>query len=163
MWNSKTPVSEDCLYLNLWVPKGATSATTLIWIHGGGFTSGNSALETYDGTILAATKKVIVASMNYRLGAFGFLYNGDVDAPGNVAFYDQALAIQWIKSNVESFGGDPSTVTLFGESAGASSINGLLISPVTQHLTRRAILQSGSINTPWSMASLKPFCDDNYD
>jgi len=101
MWNSKTPVSEDCLYLNLWVPKGATSATTLIWIHGGGFTSGNSALEMYDGTILAATKKVIVASMNYRLGAFGFLYNGDVDAPGNVAFYDQALAIQWIKSNIE--------------------------------------------------------------
>jgi len=156
MWNPNTPVSEDCLYLNLWVPNGIKNATTLIWIYGGSYNSGSSTLNVYDGSILAANSKVIVASMNYRVGPFGFLYLGNADAPGNVGLFDQALAIEWIKKNVQSFGGKPGTVTLFGESAGASSICALLISPVTQNLTRRAILESGSINTPWSLPTMIP-------
>ena len=102
--------------------------------------SGTSTLEVYDALILAATNDIIVVSFNYRVGAFGFLYLNDEDAPGNMGLYDQALAIKWIKDNIRSFGGDPNSLTLFGESAGAGSVSVHLLSPIRQ---------SGSVNAPW--------------
>ena len=164
-YNTNTVLSEDCLYLNLWVPKKfrqvafdgsnstLTNASVMIWIHGGGYSKGGSSVELYDGLTLAATNDVIVASLNYRLGAFGFLYLGTDEAPGNMGLYDQAMAMQWIKDNVHFFGGNPNSITVFGESAGAGSITAHLLSPVSKHLVKRAILQSGSVNAPWSHMS----------
>lgn len=159
MWNPNTPISEDCLYLNLWIPSESGSLTTtnkgprtvLIWIHGGGYFSGTSTLEVYDGSILAGSNDVIVVSVNYRLGPFGFLYLGNEEAPGNVGLYDQTLAIEWVRENIAHFGGDPDSMTLFGESAGAGSVSLHLMSPVSRHLFKRAVLQSGSSNTPWNI------------
>ena len=148
--NSATPLSEDCLYLNLWVPKGITNATTLLWIYGGGYYTGASSTELYDGAVLAATNNVIVASMNYRVGPLGFLYLGTEDAPGNMALYDQALAIQWIKDNIQSFGGNPGSLTLFGESAGSGSVSFHLVTPISGNVVRRAVMESGTLNAPWS-------------
>ena len=157
MWNPNTNISEDCLYLNLWVPtelRGSVSdsagATVLVWIYGGGYMSGTSTLDVYDALTLAASNNIIVASINYRVGVFGFLYLGEEEAPGNMGLYDQALAIKWIKDNARAFGGDPDSITLFGESAGAGSVSVHLLSPVSRHLIRRGILQSGSVNAPWS-------------
>lgn len=128
----------------------------LVWIYGGGFMSGTSTLDIYNAEILAAVGNVIVASMQYRVGAFGFLYlapyiNGyEEDAPGNMGMWDQALAIRWLKENAKAFGGDPDLITLFGESAGGSSVSLHLLSPVTRGLSKRGILQSGTLNAPWS-------------
>ena len=156
-----TPTSEDCLYLNLWVPtklrrhnnNDISNATVMIWIHGGGNTAESSSLEHYNGLTLAAMNDVIVASMNYRLGALGFLYLGTEEAPGNMGLYDQALAIQWIKDNIHLFGGNPNSITLFGSSSGAGSITAHLLSPVSSHLVKRAILQAGVINAVWGHRS----------
>ena len=151
-WKPKTPISEDCLYLNVWVPTKLNQTgnySVLIWIHGGGYFLGTSAMDFYDGQILASKNDIIVATINYRLGVLGFLYLGNEDAPGNMAMYDQILAIEWIKNNIQSFGGDPNSLTLFGNSAGAESISSHLLSPISRHLVRRAILQSGTINAPW--------------
>ena len=157
VWNPNTPISEDCLYLNLWVPtkfrrhnnNGISNATVMIWIHGGGYTIGTSTIDLYNGLTLAAMNDVIVASMNYRLGALGFLYLGTEEAPGNMGLYDQALAIQWIKDNIHFFGGNPNSVTLFGSSAGAASITAHLLSPLSSHLVKRVILQSGVVTASW--------------
>ena len=152
-WNTKAPLSEDCLFLNIWVPKKLRStgnASVLIWIYGGGYFSGASTLEQYDGAHLAVKNDVIVASMNYRLGALGFLHLDPKDAPGNMGLFDQHLAIKWIKENIQLFGGNPQSLTIFGESAGGGSASLHLISPMSKHLTRRFILQSGTANAPWS-------------
>ena len=161
VWNPNTPISEDCLYLNLWVPtkfrrhnnNGISNATVMIWIHGGGFTTGSSTLDLYNGLTLAAMNDVIVASMNYRLGALGFLYLGTEEAPGNMGLYDQALAIQWIKDNIQFFGGNPDDMTIFSESAGSGSLSSHLLSPISSHLVKRAILQSGVVSAPWAHLS----------
>nr|BAI63723.1 ace-orthologous acetylcholinesterase [Nephotettix cincticeps]BAI63724.1 ace-orthologous acetylcholinesterase [Nephotettix cincticeps]BAI63725.1 ace-orthologous acetylcholinesterase [Nephotettix cincticeps]BAI63726.1 ace-orthologous acetylcholinesterase [Nephotettix cincticeps]BAI63731.1 ace-orthologous acetylcholinesterase [Nephotettix cincticeps] len=170
MWNPNTNISEDCLYLNIWVPqrlrirhKSSSEENTyrqkvpvLIWIYGGGYMSGTATLDIYDADMVAATSDVIVASMQYRVGAFGFLYlspelpPGSEEAPGNLGLWDQALAIQWIKANIANFGGDPELCTLFGESAGGGSVSLHLVSPVTRGLVRRGIMQSGTLNAPWS-------------
>ncbi|XP_049534889.1 acetylcholinesterase isoform X5 [Anopheles darlingi] len=185
MWNPNTNVSEDCLYLNIWVPtktrlrhgrglnfgsndyfqddedfqrqhQSKGGLAMLVWIYGGGFMSGTSTLDIYNAEILAAVGNVIVASMQYRVGAFGFLYlapylNGmEEEAPGNMGMWDQALAIRWLKENAKAFGGDPDLITLFGESAGGSSVSLHLLSPVTQGMSTRGILQSGTLNAPWS-------------
>ncbi|KRT86114.1 hydrolase [Oryctes borbonicus] len=169
MWNPNTNISEDCLYLNIWVPQRLrirhhgekpihenTRVPVLIWIYGGGYMSGTSTLDIYDADIVAATSDVIVASMQYRVGAFGFLYlnkyfgPGSEETPGNMGLWDQALAIRWIKDNAAAFGGDPDLITLFGESAGGGSVSIHLLSPVTKNLAKRGILQSGTMNAPWS-------------
>uniref|UniRef100_A0AAU6PBV9 Carboxylic ester hydrolase n=1 Tax=Protohermes xanthodes TaxID=1452977 RepID=A0AAU6PBV9_9NEOP len=167
MWNPNTNISEDCLYLNLWVPQRLRlrhhnehtprpRVPMLVWIYGGGYMSGTSTLDIYDADIVAATSDVIVASMQYRIGAFGFLYlnrrfgSGSEEAPGNMGLWDQALAIRWLKDNAAAFGGDPELITLFGESAGGGSVSIHLLSPVTRGLAKRGILQSGTFNAPWS-------------
>ncbi|XP_077288584.1 acetylcholinesterase-like isoform X2 [Arctopsyche grandis] len=169
MWNPNTNISEDCLYLNIWVPQrlrirhhqdkplvDLPKVPVLVWIYGGGYMSGTTTLDIYDADIMAATSDVIVASMQYRVGAFGFLYlnkyfpENSEETPGNMALWDQALAIKWIKANAAAFGGDPELITLFGESAGGGSVSLHLISPVTRGLVKRGILQSGTLNAPWS-------------
>ena len=96
------------------------------------------------------TAGLIVCSLQYRVGAFGFFYLGAEEAPGNMGLYDQAMALQWIKDNIKSFRGDGEEITLFGESAGAGSVSTHLISPISRHIPKRAVLQSGVINAPWS-------------
>ncbi|XP_034294938.1 cholinesterase [Pantherophis guttatus] len=151
MWNPNTKLSEDCLYLNVWVPSPKPkNASVMVWIYGGGFHSGTSSLSVYDGKFLARVERVIVVSMNYRLGPFGFLaLPGNEDAPGNVGLFDQRLALQWIHDNIGAFGGNSKSVTLFGESAGAGSVSFHLLSPQSYPLFTRAIMQSGSGNAPW--------------
>ncbi|KAK8750435.1 hypothetical protein OTU49_014826 [Cherax quadricarinatus] len=164
IWNPNTPLSEDCLYLNIWAPArlrepGVEKTEVLVWIYGGGYMGGTTTLDIYDAHIMALTNNFIVTSMQYRCGAFGYLYLDMEDAPGNVGMYDQALAMKWIRDNIAFFGGNPDRITLFGESAGAGSIAVHLLSPVSSHLFDRAILQSGVINSPWSIMS----ADKAYD
>lgn len=118
--------------------------------------TGSSTLDIYNANILAANGNVIVVSFQYRVGAFGFLHLAPLseklklEAPGNVGLWDQSLALHWIKDNIEAFGGDANRMTLFGESAGASSVNIQLVTPVNNGLVKRAMMQSGTLNAPWS-------------
>lgn len=142
--------NEDCLYLNVWTPRQNRNTTelktVLVWIHGGGLNFGSASMDLYDGAILAAAGNVVVVSMNYRLGSFGFmaLRNGANSAPGNQGLLDQVLALKWVQANIDRFGGDPKSVTVFGESAGAWSISLHVMSPFARPLFHRAIIQSGS-------------------
>ncbi|KAG8237106.1 hypothetical protein J437_LFUL008158 [Ladona fulva] len=122
----------------------------MVWIYGGGYMSGTSTLDIYDADMMAAAEEVAVASMQYRVGAFGFLYLGVDEAPGNAGLFDQALAIRWLRDNAAAFGADPESLTLFGESAGGGSVSIHLVSPVSKGLARRGIMQSGTVNAPWS-------------
>lgn len=153
MWNPNRELSEDCLYLNVWTPypRPASPTPVLVWIYGGGFYSGASSLDVYDGRFLAQAEGTVLVSMNYRVGAFGFLaLPGSREAPGNVGLLDQRLALQWVQENVATFGGDPRAVTVFGESAGAASVGMHLLSPPSRGLFHRAVLQSGAPNGPWA-------------
>ena len=143
------PQSEDCLTLNVWTPaaNGRAGRPVMVWLHGGGFQFGSSAQPVYDGARLAA-RGVVVVSLNYRLGAFGFLAHPALDreAPGSGAFglQDQLAALRWVERNIGEFGGDAGNVTLFGESAGAHSVGILLASPLARGLFDKAIVQSGA-------------------
>uniref|UniRef100_A0A158P9F5 Carboxylic ester hydrolase n=1 Tax=Angiostrongylus cantonensis TaxID=6313 RepID=A0A158P9F5_ANGCA len=151
MWNHNTPVSEDCLFLNIWTPGEAYNLTVMVWLFGGGYYSGSPSLILYDGKALALLGNVIVVNVNYRVGPFGYLFMDDDEAPGNVGMLDQQLALYWIRDNIFNFGGNPSRITLFGESAGASSIVAHLIAPGSENLFKNGILQSGSLDNEWSM------------
>lgn len=161
MWNPNTAVSEDCLYLNVWAlhvnksqPQPPPLAPVLVWIYGGGFTMGTSSLSIYDGRFLSKSENVVVVSMNYRLGAFGFLSLPDNNnIRGNAGLLDQQLALRWVADNIAAFGGDPSKVTIFGESAGSASVGFHLLSPGSKDLFQRAVMQSGSPNAPWASLS----------
>ena len=143
-------MSEDCLYLNVWTPAcDNRKRPVMVWVHGGGFQTGSGAQLIYRGRTLAVHGDVVVVTINYRLGAFGFLYLNDLipdhyNVSANNGLLDQIEALKWIKQNIALFGGDPNQVTLFGESAGAMSIASLLACPEARGLFRRAILQSGS-------------------
>lgn len=144
--------SEDCLYLNVWRPRGKgndtnTLKSVMVWIHGGGFDFGSASMNLYDGAVLAAMGDVVVVSMNYRLGVFGFLAlpKDITPAPGNQGLLDQVLALRWVQQHIARFGGDPEKVTLFGESAGGWSIGFHAISPIGRSLFHRAIVQSGGV------------------
>ncbi|XP_075770046.1 cholinesterase-like isoform X2 [Pelodiscus sinensis] len=156
IWMPKTPQSEDCLFLNVWVPhpRPPEPVPVLVWIHGGGFITGAACLNIYNGRFLAATEKVIVASMNYRLGALGFLALPPA-APGNAGLWDQRLALRWLRDNAAAFGGDPARVMLFGQSAGASSVGFHLLSPGSRPLFTHAALQSGAATAPWAWISFQ--------
>ncbi|KAF7664147.1 hypothetical protein LDENG_00187490 [Lucifuga dentata] len=165
MWNPNTPTSEDCLYLNVWSPnlnktQHLPLAPVLVWIYGGGFIGGTSSLDVYDGRFLSQSEGVVVVSMNYRLGALGFLaLPENKNIRENAGLLDQRLALQWIANNIVAFGGDPSQVTLFGESAGAASVGFQLLSPGSHGLFQRAVMQSGSPNAPWAKISQKEAWD----
>ena len=141
----RTDVSEDCLYLNVYTPtreRITRPLPVLFWIHGGAFLLGDgTGGGLYSGVPTAGAHDVIVVSHNYRLGAFGFLVTPD-GANGNFAMEDQRLALQWVRDNIAAFGGDASNVTLFGESAGGTSVAAHMVSPPSQGLFHRAILQS---------------------
>ncbi|XP_042342696.1 acetylcholinesterase-like [Plectropomus leopardus] len=161
MWNPNTPLSEDCLYLNVWSPRANKTqpkpmplAPVLVWIYGGAFMSGTSSLDMYDGRFLCKSEDVVVVSMNYRIGAFGFLSLPDnKNIKGNAGLLDQRLALNWVADNIAAFGGDPMKVTLFGESAGSASVGFHLVSPGSQRLFQRAVMQSGSPNAQWASVS----------
>ncbi|XP_066279170.1 cholinesterase 2-like [Branchiostoma lanceolatum] len=152
LWALNTTTSEDCLFLSVWQPNPApTGAAVMVWIYGGGFQTGASTCPVYDGRYLAATEGVVVVGLQYRVSTLGFLYAGTDDAPANVGFTDQALALTWVKNNIVAFGGDPAKVTLFGESAGGTSVAFHLLSPGSWDLFNRAILQSGTATQTWGL------------
>ena len=144
-------MSEDCLYLNVWTPAKSPKEhlPVMVWIYGGGFQAGSASEPRQDGEHLAK-KGVIVVSMNYRLGVFGFLAHPDLSkesshhASGNYALMDQAAALRWVRRNIAAFGGDPKKVTIFGESAGSFSVSAQMASPVAAGLFQRAIGESGA-------------------
>lgn len=144
-----THQDEDCLSINVWTPGlDEGRRPVMLWLHGGGFTSGTGASFLYRGGQLARVGDVVVVTCNYRLGALGFLSHGALADPetgliGNVGLMDQVAALEWVRDNVQAFGGDPSQVTLFGESAGGMSVSCLLTAPSAKGLFRRAIVQSG--------------------
>ncbi len=149
----RTPpkMSEDCLFLNVWT--AATSAgdkrPVMVWIHPGGYTTGSGSTPGFDGEVLAK-KGVVLVTINYRLGAFGFFSHPELSkesdgrGSGNYALMDQAAALRWVQTNIAGFGGDPRRVTVFGDSAGSASIANLIGSPQTKGLFQRAIGESGA-------------------
>ena len=154
MWNTKTELSEDCLYLNIWQPEGGSEKkAVMVWIHGGGFVWGTSSSAQYDGEVLASVGDVIVVSLQYRLGALGFMRLSGTKIAGNAGLMDQNLAIKWVHDNIQSFGGDKDRITLFGESTGAASVSYHLISPMSRDLFKYGILMSGSVPAEWSFVS----------
>jgi para-nitrobenzyl esterase len=142
--------SEDCLYLNVWTaaPTATAKLPVMVWIHGGGCTTGSGAAATYDGAVLAR-QGVVLVTLNYRLGPFGYLAHpllskeSPHDVSGNYGMLDQIAALQWVRDNIAAFGGDPGCVTVFGESAGALSLCRLMVSPLAKGLFQRAIAESG--------------------
>ena len=150
---STASVSEDCLTLNVWVPVGAEAGAGLpvmVWVYGGAFLTGGGSFPLYNGARLAAEQQVVVASVNYRVGALGFMDlrqvpGGEATTP-NCGFHDVRLGLDWAAANAARFGGDPATLTAFGESAGAGSILHLLGSPGISAVLRRAIMQSPGVD-----------------
>jgi para-nitrobenzyl esterase len=145
----RPPVDEDCLYLNVWTPAAdGGQRPVMVWIHGGGFTSGAGSEPLYSGSTLAS-RDVVVVTINYRVGALGSLYVSDfAEAEGefctNFGMLDQVAALEWVRDEIAAFGGDPNNVTIFGESAGGMSVGILLAAPMAAGLFQRAILQSGA-------------------
>jgi para-nitrobenzyl esterase len=145
------PQSEDCLYLNIWRPaaRARKPLPVMLWLHGGAFIMGSGAFPKYDGSALAANG-VLVVTINYRLGRFGVFAHPALaheqagEAQGNYGLMDQIAALRWVRDTIAAFGGDPANVTLFGQSAGASSVNFLMASPAAKGLFAKAISESGS-------------------
>jgi para-nitrobenzyl esterase len=146
---SDQPMSEDCLFLNVWRTKGARKLPVMVWIHGGGFVAGSSASPVLDGAPLAK-RGVVLVSFNYRLGRFGFFAHpaltdeagGQPDA--SFAILDMIAALKWVQANAAAFGGDPTNVTIFGESSGGAAVTFLMSSPMARGLFHKAIVQSGA-------------------
>lgn len=156
MWSEeflipKHPISEDCLYLNVWT--GAQSEKekrpVLVWIYGGGFASGGAAVPIYDGEAMAK-KRIVFVSINYRVGIFGFFAHPELtkesgkNASGNYCLMDQIAALKWVHENIKAFGGDPDNVTIAGQSAGSMSVNCMVASPLAKGYFKKAIAQSGA-------------------
>ena len=142
------PASEDCLYLNIWTTNLTGKLPVIVWIHGGALTRGSAAIDLYDGSHLAR-KDVVVVSINYRLGVFGYFAHPDLIAEsehgsaGNYGVLDQIEALRWVRNNISAFGGDPDNVTICGQSAGAWSVSVLSASPLAKGLFHKVIAQSG--------------------
>jgi para-nitrobenzyl esterase len=144
------PTAEDCLYLNVWTPAAAAGERhpVYVYIHGGANTEGSGSVPVYDGSGLAS-KGLVVVTINYRLGAFGFLAHPDLTqeasyhASGNYGLLDQIAAVKWVKANAAAFGGDPAQITIAGQSAGAFGVRNLIVSPLAKGQFQRAIAESG--------------------
>jgi len=154
------PDSEDCLYLNIWTPAAGAKLPVMLWIPGGGFTQESASIPLYWGDTLAR-KGVIVVTINYRVGAFGFFAHPELTkesahrTSGNYGLLDQIAALQWIQRNIAAFGGDPSRVTIWGQSAGSMSVNLLMASPLAHGLFQRAIGESGGFFIPPAASPVK--------
>ncbi len=149
MGAGQQPQSEDCLYLNIWTPGLGARRPVMVWIHGGAFVLGAGSEPLYDGRRLAARGDVVVVSVNYRLGALGYLAHPALrddatGATGNWGLLDQVAALGWVRDNAEAFGGDPTNITVFGESAGSMSVTTLMATPAAEGLFQGAIAQSGA-------------------
>ncbi|MBN2486433.1 MAG: carboxylesterase family protein [Bacteroidales bacterium] len=160
MWTSEfiapsAPLSEDCLYLNIWAPNKNTTekCPVIVYIHGGGFNAGSGSVPVYDGTQMAG-KGIVFVTINYRLGIFGFLAHpgltaeSDNNSSGNYGLLDQIAALKWVKENIHAFGGDSTNITIAGQSAGAYSVCCLTASPLAGGLFHKAITQSGGAVLP---------------
>lgn len=153
-------MSEDCLYLNIWVPKEndeEESRPVVIFFHSGAFVTGASNQKTYDGSHLASRGDLVVVTINYRLGALGFFLAYTDEANGNMGMYDQLMAIKWVKTNAKQFSADPDKLVLMGVSAGAFSVSNHIASPLSNHLFKRAIIESGTSLNPAFMKNDKLF------
>lgn len=152
----KEPISEDCLYLNVWTSAKSTREQrpqerlpVVVWIYGGGFNSGGTGCAIYDGKA-TAEKGIVFVSVNYRVGAFGFMAHPELTkesghkASGNYGLMDQIAGLQWVKRNIAAFGGDPNNITIAGQSAGSMSVNCLVASPLAKGLFNKAIAESGA-------------------
>jgi para-nitrobenzyl esterase len=154
---SFTNLSEDCLNLNVWTPAktAADHLPVMVWIHGGGFQAGSGAEPRHDGEAFAR-KGIVLVTVNYRLGVFGFFSHPELtresghNASGNYGFLDQVAALRWVQDNIAAFGGNPDNVTIFGESAGSFSVSALMASPLARGLFHRAIGESGAFFTAGS-------------
>jgi carboxylesterase type B len=144
--------SEDCLYLNVYTRQLVTQnlKPVMVFIHGGAFISGSSDRSMY-GPEFLMTEEIVLVTINYRLGALGFLTVDDpsLGVTGNAGLKDMVQALKWVKNNVKHFGGDPNNVTIFGESAGGASVHYLILSPLARGLFHKAIVQSASVLCPW--------------
>ena len=144
------PESEDCLFLNVWTPalEDSIKRPVLFWCHGGGFTSGSGSSKLYDGERLGQRGDVVVVTVNHRLGPLGYLHlddlaSGQYTSSGNAGMLDLVAALEWVRDNIAAFGGDPSNVTIFGESGGGAKVSALMAMPSAEGLFQRAIVQSG--------------------
>ena len=148
------PISEDCLYLNVWTSakKSSNKLPVIVWIHGGAFMNGSGTVPLYDGEGISK-KGCVFVTINYRLGIFGFLSHpelsaeSDLKVSGNYGILDQIAALKWVKQNIAAFGGNPDNVTIAGQSAGAMGVNALMVSPLAKGLFQRAIAESGGLFT----------------
>ena len=145
------PMSEDCLVLNLWTPGVGRGhkRPVMLWLHGGGYTTGSGAFTIYDGTELARKHDAVAISINHRLGVFGYLYLAELGGEkyaqaSNVGMLDIVAALEWVRDNAEAFGGDPGNVTIFGQSGGGGKVSTLMAMPPAKGLFHRAIVQSGA-------------------
>lgn len=146
------PMGEECLHLNVFTPAADDGARpVMVWIHGGAFFMGSGSSPMYDGMALVERGDIVLVTINYRLGAFGFLELGwldeDLAGSANCGLLDQVAALEWVRDNIAAFGGDPGNVTIFGESAGAMSVTSLLAMPSAKGLFHKAIAQSGAAQT----------------
>ena len=156
--DSTVKTSEDCLFLNIWSP-GISNCNrpVMVYIHGGAFYSVSGSLPIYNGSNLANKGDVVIVTINYRFGAFGFLYVDEThpDAKhfdNNIAIKDQVAALKWVKENISAFGGNPNNITIFGQSAGATSVLALMSTPNAKDLFHKAIAQSPAFNQSWKKA-----------
>ncbi len=147
--------SEDCLNLNIWSPDTKnTKRPVMLWIHGGAFYTGSGSLPIYNGTKLSQKGDLVIVTINYRLGALGFLYLDEIKKPedkfeSNLGIKDQIAALKWVKENIEQFGGDPNNITIFGQSAGAASVLTLMATSAAKGLFEKAIAESPAPNQYW--------------
>ena len=143
--------SEDCLYLNVWTAGcDSQKRPVLVWIHGGGNTIGSGSQPRVNGTSLASTGDVVVVTLNYRLGALGFLHAPEIGASGNEALLDQVAGLRWVKAEIDAFGGDSDNVTVFGQSAGGFDIAQLMAMPTAKGSFDKAVPMSGSLTNQLS-------------
>src|ERR1700729_733503 len=146
----KLTVSEDCLHLNVWTNGlDARKRPVMVWLHGGGFTSGNGSYTMYDGANMAHKHDVVTVTVNHRLNSFGFLYLADIGGAkyanaSNVGMMDIVAALEWVRDNIAAFGGDPANVTIFGQSGGGGKVSALMAMPPAHGLFHKAIIQSGA-------------------